>query len=75
MQLYWIPDIDQRFSKVSSSLKRHDAKTIPQLVDAVSCCTREGMDVEVLGSVYNVRDWLAPCLSEIHNHSFPHVYR
>ncbi|XP_070536890.1 uncharacterized protein [Ptychodera flava] len=68
-------DIDQRFSKYSQKLKENDAKTMPELAKVLENSTDPQPEITILQTVWNIRDWLLPHLEEIHNQSFPHVYR
>lgn len=71
----YFADIDAKFSKISMALKRHDAKTVIELVEVIKNSTSSSMLPELLTTVFNIRDWLSPYIEEIHNHRFPHVYR
>lgn len=68
-------DVDAKFSKISTMLNRLDAFTLPELLAAIEECTESIMKPVVVSCVYNIRDWLSPCLNDIHNQTFPHVYR
>jgi len=68
-------DIDAKFSKISSSLKRNHAKTLPQLCEHIEKCTTDIMKTVLVKHIFNVRDWLKPSLSDMHNQSRPHVFR
>ena len=69
-------DIDARFSKISKALNATNAFTLPQLAEVVSGSVKKSkMAPVLLPCVYDIKEWLAPVLNGIHNHSFPHVYR
>ena len=70
-----VPDIDAKFSKISTSLKRRAAKTLPELFDVIEKSTQDKMVCCSIPCVYDIREWLSPCINDIHNHSHPHVYR
>lgn len=68
-------DIDARFAKISSALKKRDAKSLPSLKGVVESSLQQGMEAMTVTTVFNIRDWILPYLQDIHNHRFPHKYR
>lgn len=69
-------DIDQRFSKVSHSLKRRCARTLPELVNVLEgSLISSKPDVTVLGKTFNIRAWMEDYQDTMSNQTFPHVYR
>lgn len=68
-------DIDARFSKISTSLRRRHAKTLPELLSVIRDSTEQPMVTEIISCVYNIRDWIEPTLQELHNHTNPHVFQ
>ena len=37
-------------------------------------CSKDVASVSWLTFVYDIRQWIAPCLEEIHQHTIPHVF-
>lgn len=69
-------DIDARFSRISVQLKRRHATTLPDLLHVISDSVADGkLEPEMLPCVFDIKSWIKPCLQDIHNHSFPHIYR
>ena len=61
---------------MSLQLRNQHAITLPQLLDVIAGSLAGGrIEALLLPHVFNVREWLEPVLNEIHNQSFPHVYR
>lgn len=70
-----LSDIDARFSRISENLGNKSAKTLPELERVIETSTKKGFRCIQLPCVYNIRDWIAPYLQGINNHSFPHTFR
>ena len=69
ISFFSISDVDAKFSRISTHLKRKDAKTLPELTAAIQGSTSD-MAVKLLPCVYNIRDWIK---AHILDASFVHV--
>uniref|UniRef100_A0A1X7TBW6 DUF7869 domain-containing protein n=1 Tax=Amphimedon queenslandica TaxID=400682 RepID=A0A1X7TBW6_AMPQE len=68
-------DVDQFFSKISTYLSRVGAETISGLLKAISASYTPKPNTELLEHVYDVRNWLAPYIADLHGHTDPHCFK
>lgn len=68
-------DVDQCFSKISQKLKEKDALTIPHLEALINNSQTPQPHVSKVNTVWNISGWLEPYINQVHNITFPKMYR
>ncbi|XP_078659995.1 uncharacterized protein LOC144904736 [Branchiostoma floridae x Branchiostoma belcheri] len=68
-------DVDAVFSQFSHRLDRKDAKTIGELEEVLRNSFHPEPKVDQLFVMWDIKNWLQPCLAPIEGHSKPHMYR
>ncbi|XP_062566153.1 uncharacterized protein LOC134228510, partial [Saccostrea cucullata] len=61
-------DIDAGFSKIADQLRRNEAGTIPRLLSLIP-------NTRQLRGLYDIKNWLTPCLNSVAHHTKPHHFR
>lgn len=61
-------DIDAGFSKIADQLRRNEATTIPRLLSLIP-------NTHQLKGLYDIKNWLSPCLNPVSHHTKPHHFR
>jgi len=62
-------DIDQGFGTIAGNLRKHDAETLPDLMQLLPNGT------EITGGMFNVSSWLAPHINVVTGQSQPLHYK
>ncbi|XP_072050017.1 uncharacterized protein [Amphiura filiformis] len=69
-------DIDQLFSRIAVHLRRFSIPTFTKLIHLLQgAVTKICTTAERFLNYFNIRDWLAPFISEVHDHCKPHAFR
>ncbi|XP_065925368.1 uncharacterized protein [Magallana gigas] len=68
-------DVDQCFSKISQKLKEKDALTMPNLEALIFNSQTPQPHVSKVNTVWNISGWLEPFINQVHNITFPKMYR
>jgi len=63
------------FSKISTALKRKHSKDNAKLFNVIEYSLTTPMQTAILQKVFNVRNRLKPCVSEMKNQSQPQVFK
>ena len=72
---YTNEDVDQCFSKISQKLKEKDALIMPDLEALISSSQTPHPKVANINTVWNISGWLEPYINQVHNITFPKMYR
>ena len=68
-------DVDQTFSKISHQLKATDTITLPELHEAIRTSQKPMPHTENINVVWNISSWLEDYINQVHNITYPHLYR
>ncbi|CAG2239875.1 unnamed protein product [Mytilus edulis] len=68
-------DVDQSFSKISHKLRTNDAITLPELHTLIRESQSPLPEIEDTRGVWNISSWLEDYVNQIHNVTFPKLYR
>ena len=69
-------DIDARFGHISQALRENDAITLPALMDVINkACPEKKMLAALLKHVFDISNWLLPCLNKLNHITQPHMIR
>lgn len=69
-------DIDQMFSRFSTSLMRHKVHTLSCLIELLpKAFQKPNVTAERISNILNYREWFLPHLNPVAEHSKPHVFK
>lgn len=68
-------DIDQCFSKISQQLKRHEALTMADLIEEITQSQSPKPKTVEMGTVWDIKAWIDNYINQIHNVTYPQIYR
>ena len=69
-------DVDQLFSRISTHTAKHNVPTLSSLLNHIpQAYNKPNTTADRIQTVYNIKDWLFPCLNKIANHSQPHQFK
>ena len=63
------------FSQIATALRSQNATTLLSFQNIIHNSFKEKPMVESLELKYNVKDWIAPYIRPINNHTEPHAYK
>ncbi|XP_066302145.1 uncharacterized protein [Branchiostoma lanceolatum] len=68
-------DVDQFFSRISTTLKRSEATTLPELIETIEKSYTPAPEAFQLKHVGDYKEWLSDELENIYGHSVPHCFK
>lgn len=72
---YTHEDIDQMFSCYARRLSKHDAKTLPELMEEIQASSSPSVKVKLLQSLFNVKEWMSGHVGDLTGHTPQHQFK
>ena len=68
-------DIDQMFSCYARRLSKHDAKTLPELMEEIQASFSPSVKVKLLQSLFDVKGWMSGHVGDLTGHTPQHQFK